>query len=564
MSFEVEIAPAQMWRRPSATRISMFEDIKQLKESGVGKSLSLSRPSRARKIVLGAPWQAFFSLTMVADLVVLIMFWKAVLSECIMIDKCWYTYLTWGLVVTLAHGADTGLRVVAFGWVHFRKRPLCLLDLIIFLLSVASWTIVIFFRFSAGRNTNDHRYLVMWIYCLRILRMVRLARQMCMCPCRKAMVYGTAGSKRRFIDLYEDFDLDLTYVTGRVIAMSVPIDILSQSCCRNLLSDVARFFDTRHRGRYIIVNACPELPYPSSAFQTGIVARFDIQDHTPPTMEQFLQFIETVWSYMRAHPDNTLGVHCKAGKGRTGSLICAWLLYTKHCENLQDALACFALARSDFAVSLEIFGVETPSQVRYLAQFAHLCNIQNAYEGVKLKMPEKMEVRLICLKLHEVWKQPPPSKLVVAVHQVSGKKLVIDDGRQKDNADIQQSYSHVVSWSEPFDVTTKSVPLVGTLEGDVRISIFDFSKLEAARRSSRQGIAFPGESKQYAWQPQIVAGTEPGCLFYFLFHTAFLDEQGILKVTMGSDPEFHGMDKAWKKTRMYNMHGYVELQCSPV
>ena len=57
------------------------------------------------------------------------------------------------------------------------------------------------------------------------------------------------------------------YCTPRLIAMSVPATGLT-ALYRNPLSDVVRFFETRHaKEGYVIVNCCPELPYATDSFR---------------------------------------------------------------------------------------------------------------------------------------------------------------------------------------------------------------------------------------------------------------------------------------------------------
>ena len=44
-----------------------------------------------------------------------------------------------------------------------------------------------------------------------------------------------------------------------------------------------------------------------------------------------------------------------------------------------------------------------------------------------------------------------------------------------------------------------------------------------------------------------IAIVEPGCLFFFLFHTAFVDNSGELSMQIGADENNGGVDKAFKK-----------------
>lgn len=60
-------------------------------------------------------------------------------------------------------------------------------------------------------------------------------------------------NKRRYVD--EDFNLDLTYVTDRVIAMSFPASG-SRSFYRNSIQEVGRFLDQKHFGHYRVYNLC--------------------------------------------------------------------------------------------------------------------------------------------------------------------------------------------------------------------------------------------------------------------------------------------------------------------
>lgn len=66
--------------------------------------------------------------------------------------------------------------------------------------------------------------------------------------------------KARFKD--ESFDLDLTYITDRIIAMSFPATGL-EAMYRNKLDDVAAMLKEKHGDNFMIIN-CAEKSYDSS------------------------------------------------------------------------------------------------------------------------------------------------------------------------------------------------------------------------------------------------------------------------------------------------------------
>jgi hypothetical protein len=327
------------------------------------------------------------------------------------------------------------------------------------------------------------------------------------------------------------------------------------------MPEVARFFETFHPKRYLILNCCPELPYDTSLFRTGKVVKFDIQDHMPPTMPQFVECIRVVLDWMGRHPDNIVAVHCKGGKGRTGSFVTAWLLYSQKCDTVDDALNTFALARTDIVRGATLQGVETPSQVRYLDQFNRL--VTRTPADTHLELPALRDVSFSEVSLRDVYIQEPPEEMQVALHKV-----------------VSGSQSFVVAWSDVFGPEATRIPLGNVrVAGDLRVSVFDHKRLERARAKNPCGVAFSGDcrnplgeappsnwgSMHFGMTPKkaagkrCLAGQEPGCLYYFIVHTAFLDDIGELQIKVFGDGHAGGLDKAWKQKRKYNRDGHVAL-----
>jgi phosphatidylinositol-3,4,5-trisphosphate 3-phosphatase/dual-specificity protein phosphatase PTEN len=87
-------------------------------------------------------------------------------------------------------------------------------------------------------------------------------------------------NKRRFEN--ETFDLDLAYITKRVIAMGYPA-YGCETMYRNNIVDVLNFMETQHKHNVKIYNLCiePERIYEKTLFKGIPVGLFPSKDHNP-------------------------------------------------------------------------------------------------------------------------------------------------------------------------------------------------------------------------------------------------------------------------------------------
>ena len=107
-----------------------------------------------------------------------------------------------------------------------------------------------------------------------------------------------------------------------------------------------------------VYNLCSERLYDVSKFP-GPVATYPFDDHNSPPFSLIQLFCEDVHRHVTSDPRNMVAVHCKAGKGRTGVMICCYLLYCGRFATADAAMQYYGIARTKNGK-----GVTIPSQQR--------------------------------------------------------------------------------------------------------------------------------------------------------------------------------------------------------
>ncbi|WVO14791.1 hypothetical protein L204_102429 [Cryptococcus depauperatus] len=135
-----------------------------------------------------------------------------------------------------------------------------------------------------------------------------------------------SGNKARFIDPVNAVNLDLVYVTDRIIIMGYPA-IGIAGLYRNKRRDVLRFINSRHGEKWWIWNLCPlyENAY-SPEDMHGRVSRYPFPDHHPPPLPLLPLAVREMTAWLEGDSERVAIIHCKAGKGRSGTLLCSYLL----------------------------------------------------------------------------------------------------------------------------------------------------------------------------------------------------------------------------------------------
>ncbi|KAJ7787158.1 phosphatases II [Mycena olivaceomarginata] len=135
-----------------------------------------------------------------------------------------------------------------------------------------------------------------------------------------------SGGKARFKDENLNVELDLIYLTDRVIIMGYPAEGF-ESFYRNNREDAKRFLEHRHGKNFWVFNFCPirENSY-SASFFDGRVSRYPFPDHHAPPLAIMPLAAREMTDWLDGSPERVIVLHCKAGKGRSGTLACTYLL----------------------------------------------------------------------------------------------------------------------------------------------------------------------------------------------------------------------------------------------
>ncbi|XP_043210042.1 phosphatidylinositol 3,4,5-trisphosphate 3-phosphatase TPTE2-like [Amphibalanus amphitrite] len=374
------------------------------------------------------------------------------------------------------------LRAFAFGLCFFRFWY-NILDILIIVASTVGTTYILVDRVQEGEYflLQDRRSPGFWhfIFALRFCRLAHFLRLHYEAEnIKRAARQLVSQNKRRYN--IDGFDLDLTYVTDRVIAMSFPSSG-HMTLYRNPITEVARFFETKHGGHYKIFNLCKERGYDTRIFDDQ-VERFYVEDHNPPTCKDMLKFAKLSSEWLDQDDKNVIAVHCKGGKGRTGTMVCVYLVDNGLFSTAEDSLDYFGSRRTDTTQGNNFQGVETPSQCRYVGYY-------EAIRNHKHKLPNEVEMTLRSIR---IW-----GMSTVGKGDGSDLTLLIESAEEGKIYENHFGKGSLRLYDKDVDelfVTFQSVP---TFRGDIRF------KFKCSSRKVPKGY------EKTAW--------------FFWFHTGFIN-----------------------------------------
>lgn len=155
-------------------------------------------------------------------------------------------------------------------------------------------------------------------------------------------------------------ELDLTYVTERIIAVSFPTGCSEESYLHSL-QEVTRMLRSKHGDNYLVLNLS-EKRYDLARLNRKVLDVGWPELHAPP-LDKVCAICKAQESWLQGHPHHVVVIHCRGGKGRIGVVIASYMHFTNVFASADQALDRFAMKKYyDDKVS----ALMQPSQKRYV------------------------------------------------------------------------------------------------------------------------------------------------------------------------------------------------------
>uniref|UniRef100_A0A3P8WCK4 Tensin 1 n=1 Tax=Cynoglossus semilaevis TaxID=244447 RepID=A0A3P8WCK4_CYNSE len=156
----------------------------------------------------------------------------------------------------------------------------------------------------------------------------------------------------------ENYDLDLLYITERIISVSFPGSVDEHSYAANL-QEVASMLRSKHGQNYLLFNLS-EKRYDITQLNPKVID-FGWPDYHAPALDKICSICKAMDTWLTADSHNVVVIHNKGNRGRTGVVVAAYIA--------DQALDRFAMKRF---YEDKVLPVGQPSQRRYVEYFRGL------------------------------------------------------------------------------------------------------------------------------------------------------------------------------------------------
>ncbi|PIK59743.1 putative cyclin-G-associated kinase isoform X3 [Apostichopus japonicus] len=168
-------------------------------------------------------------------------------------------------------------------------------------------------------------------------------------------VKDTTSKVAQSVASYAKADLDLSYLTSRIVVMSYPSDGI-ESAYKHHIDDVRNYLTSKHGGRYYVFNLTQK-KYRSEKFDKRVLD-CGWPTKKAPTLALLYTVCRNMYLWLQKDPQNVCIVHCTDGKASSATVVCSFLSFCRLFQSTEASLYHFIVARGPPSIS--------PSQKRYM------------------------------------------------------------------------------------------------------------------------------------------------------------------------------------------------------
>uniref|UniRef100_H3A4J6 Auxilin n=1 Tax=Latimeria chalumnae TaxID=7897 RepID=H3A4J6_LATCH len=162
----------------------------------------------------------------------------------------------------------------------------------------------------------------------------------------KDTLKDTSSKVMHSVASYTKGELDISYITSRIIVMSYPAEGVELGF-RNHIEDVRSFLDSRHLDHYTVFNLSQK-SYRSAKFHNR-VSECSWPVRQAPSLHNLYAVCKNMHNWLQQNPKNVCVIHCMDGRATSAVLVCA--------------LFCFCHLFSNPAPAIQLLNIKRPGSV---------------------------------------------------------------------------------------------------------------------------------------------------------------------------------------------------------
>uniref|UniRef100_A0A8B9QCC2 DnaJ heat shock protein family (Hsp40) member C6 n=1 Tax=Apteryx owenii TaxID=8824 RepID=A0A8B9QCC2_APTOW len=177
----------------------------------------------------------------------------------------------------------------------------------------------------------------------------------------KDTLKDTSSKVMQSVASYTKGELDISYITSRIIVMSFPAEGVELGF-RNHIEDVRTFLDSRHPDHYTVFNLSPKY-YRSAKFHNR-VSECSWPVRQAPSLHNLYAVCKNMHNWLQQNPKNVCVIHCMDGRAASAVLVSAMFCFCHLFSNPGPAMQLLNLKRPGIVL--------WPSHRRYIG---YICDL---------------------------------------------------------------------------------------------------------------------------------------------------------------------------------------------